>query len=79
MLGQMIAQKLRDFEPRLRQVNVTLEADPSNPRAMIGSIEAMLVIESVIEPISFLLLSQESGGLVKLVEAPDESPRKPNG
>jgi type VI secretion system lysozyme-like protein len=55
-LAQVISSKIGQFEPRLQQVRVTLVSDPNQPRALIGNVEAQLLVESISEPVSFPLL-----------------------
>jgi type VI secretion system protein ImpF len=74
-LSALIARKLTAHEPRLRKVHVTLEADPSNPRALLGRVDAMLVMDSVNDPVSFPLLIDRKTGAVELAEAPPPAPK----
>lgn len=55
-LSQLLANKINQFEPRLKQVRVTLIPQANQPRALVGSIEALLEVDSISEPISFPLL-----------------------
>ena len=66
LLADTIARKVAAFEPRLMQVRVTLDRDPSDPRRLAGSIDALLVTESVREPVSFPLLMDAKKGLAQV-------------
>ena len=67
-LADTIARKVSRFEPRLRQVRVTIERDETNPRAVIGTLEGVLVVESIHEPVSFPLLIHSRTGEVAVQE-----------
>jgi type VI secretion system lysozyme-like protein len=54
-LGDLIAQSIARFEPRLRDVTVFIEPHPSNPRALIGTLRASLLVDSKEKPVSFPL------------------------
>jgi type VI secretion system lysozyme-like protein len=54
-LASMMARIIEAFEPRLRQVRVTLSADASNQRALQGSIQGRIRIGVVDQPVSFPL------------------------
>jgi len=69
LLADTIARKVAAFEPRLRQVRVTIEPDAKDRRAVVGTIEATLVVESLREPISFpLAIRDKSGEVVVALE-----------
>ena len=52
-LAELLRRTIEAFEPRLIDVQVTLEPDPGNDRALIGVIEAKLLTDRVAEPVSF--------------------------
>jgi len=52
-LGDLIAHSIARYEPRLRDVTVTIEPHPSNPRAMVGVLRASLLVDSREKPVSF--------------------------
>ena len=54
-LASMMARIIEAFEPRLRQVRVTLVAEASNQRALQGSIRGRIRIGVVDQPVSFPL------------------------
>jgi len=71
LVGEAIATKVAAFEPRLRDVRVSMEANPANPRAIVGRLEAMLVVEMIAEPVSFpLSISSTGSAEVASPEAP---------
>jgi type VI secretion system protein ImpF len=66
LLADTIAKKVRAFEPRLQQVRVTIEPNSADPRVVVGTIEAMLLVESILEPVSFPLAIRDKSGTVVL-------------
>jgi type VI secretion system lysozyme-like protein len=68
-LAAMIAHKVACFEPRLREVRVTIRRDESNPRAVLGMLEGVLLVESIREPVSFPLLAYKQTGEVAVGES----------
>jgi type VI secretion system lysozyme-like protein len=63
-LALVITRKVNAFEPRLREVRVTIEPDAADPRAVVGTIQAMLVVESLREPVSFPVAIRNKTGEV---------------
>jgi type VI secretion system lysozyme-like protein len=66
-LATLMEAKISAFEPRLRQVRVTLEPDPSNRCNLIGSMTGILQVISLSEAVSFPIafpLSMGSNGVV---------------
>ncbi len=72
-LANTIARKVTTFEPRLEQVRVRLECDSADPRALIGTIEGVLVVESIREAVSFPLLIQNKNGEVDVAPSEPQS------
>jgi type VI secretion system protein ImpF len=70
LLADTIARKVRAFEPRLQDVRVTIESDVTDRRAVIGFIEATLVVESIREPVSFPLAMRDKNGPVVISPEP---------
>jgi len=66
LLAETIARKIAAFEPRLTQIRVTLDRDPSDPRRLTGSIQAFLITETLREPVSFPLLLDAKIGMAQL-------------
>lgn len=64
-LAALIEAKITAFEPRLRQVRVTLEPDPANGRNLAGTMQAILNVASLSEPVSFPILLGNSGILLE--------------
>jgi type VI secretion system lysozyme-like protein len=52
-LAAQITQAIMAFEPRLRQVRVTVEPPTTTQRRLLAHIEAVLVLEAVTEPLAF--------------------------
>lgn len=61
-LAGQITRAITAFEPRLRQVRVTVEPPTTTQRRLLAHIEAVLVVGTVTEPMAFP---------VALIEAPD--------
>lgn len=55
-LAQILEQAIKFYEPRLRQVRVTIDASTTSKITTTGTIEAMLVVDNVNEPVSFPLV-----------------------
>ena len=67
-LAATISRKVAKFEPRLREVRVTLEPDQADPRSVIGILEGVLLVESIREPVLFPLLAHKQTGEVAVGE-----------
>ena len=68
-LARILEQTIAVYEPRLRQVRVTIEPSKISKSAAVGCIEAMLVVGSVNEPVSFPLVVSLKSGEVILTES----------
>ncbi len=55
-LGKAMEQAIEAFEPRLRNISVTIDPPVPNERTLTARVEAMLALESVREPVSFPIL-----------------------
>lgn len=61
-LEREIGAAIAAFEPRLVNVQVSVELDDRRPDALSGKIEGLLADDGILEPISFpVLLRAESG------------------
>ncbi len=61
-LARVLERAIAIYEPRLREVRVTITPSIKSQTAVTGVIEAMLVVGTVNEPVSFpLVLSLKSG------------------
>lgn len=69
LLAATIARKVASFEPRLKAVRVTIQRDETSPRAVLGTLEGVLQVESIREPVSFPLLAYKQTGEVKIGES----------
>jgi len=69
LLAATIARKVTCFEPRLREVRVTIQQDETNPRAVLGISKACWLVESIREPVSFPLLAYKQSGEVAVGES----------
>jgi type VI secretion system lysozyme-like protein len=54
-LATRLTRAVQSFEPRLLNPRVILQADPSDPRKVIGQMEAKLMIGMIPEPVCFPL------------------------
>jgi len=64
-LGRLIVEAVRAYEPRLRNPLVDVRADPTNGRVLRVTVDGMLVIENLSEPVSFPLVIAERGGEIR--------------
>jgi type VI secretion system protein ImpF len=64
-LARVLERRIEAFEPRLRQVHITLEADPIRRTSMSGSLTAHLQLATLLAPVSFPLILGESGVTVQ--------------
>ncbi|HEY0006426.1 MAG TPA: type VI secretion system baseplate subunit TssE [Pyrinomonadaceae bacterium] len=67
-LAQIIRETINAFEPRLRQVQVTVEPFQKSNRALWVKIDGVLLIGSVTEPVSFPVLVQHRTGGAEIHE-----------
>ena len=63
-LGDLIARKIAEGEPRLAGVRVALKKDPASPKRVIGVVRASLRIGEVVEPVTFPLQIEGVSGPV---------------
>jgi type VI secretion system protein ImpF len=68
-LAATIKHKITCFEPRLMEVHVTIQRDETNPRAVLGVLEGVLLVSTVREPVSFPLLAYKQTGEVAVGES----------
>jgi type VI secretion system protein ImpF len=61
-LADRIARSISTFEPRLQEVKVTVEPQRINEKTLRVNLEAVLVVESVREPVSFETVFQGRTG-----------------
>lgn len=61
-LARILERAITAYEPRLREVHVSMEPAKNNSAAVVGSISAMLVVGSVNEPVSFPLVASVGRG-----------------
>lgn len=67
-LGAVLVRAISAFEPRLKQVEVTLDQAPGTQTRLVGQIHAMLEVGSVKEPVSFPLTVGIEAGDTTLLE-----------
>jgi type VI secretion system lysozyme-like protein len=72
MLARLIERKVEAFEPRLKHVFVSLEPDPQERGAVVGTMQATLHAESIHEPVTFRLAHGKHG--VTLMESEPVEP-----
>ena len=65
-LAQMLARSLQAFEPRLKRVKVKVEMIDRKQNALLVRIDALLVVESVSEPVSFPVVIRHKDGVVEV-------------
>lgn len=69
-LARILERTIAIYEPRLKNVQVTVERSRLSQSAVVGSIEGLLVVGNVNEPVSFPLLLALKTGEVVLTEGP---------
>ncbi|HEV2962466.1 MAG TPA: type VI secretion system baseplate subunit TssE [Candidatus Angelobacter sp.] len=67
-LVRILEQAITVYEPRLRNVQVTIEPSKTSKTTAVGSIEAMLVVGNVNEPVSFPLVLSPKRSEIILVD-----------
>jgi type VI secretion system lysozyme-like protein len=67
-LGAILSQAIASFEPRLQQVQVAVEENTENARALWVRIDAGLVVESLRESVSFQVLIRSKSGVTEVHE-----------
>jgi type VI secretion system lysozyme-like protein len=65
-LAVLIRRAIEAFEPRLIEIRVRLEPMPGDDLTLAGSIEALLLTESVPEPVSFETALATRSGKVEI-------------
>ncbi len=68
-LARIIAETIESFEPRLKQVKIVLSPSETQTGSLEGRIEAMLVVDEVVEPISFPTIFQNESGEFEIDES----------
>jgi type VI secretion system protein ImpF len=67
-LAALLSQAIAAFEPRLRQVRVTVERFVDDHKALLARLDAILVVEAIKEPVSFPILIQRPHGETEVHE-----------
>jgi type VI secretion system protein ImpF len=67
-IASILQQAIEAFEPRLRQVRITVERFIDNKKALLAHLDAQLVVETVAEPISFPVYIQSTTGKASVDE-----------
>lgn len=60
LLATIVSDTVTAFEPRLRQVNVTVEPFQNSYRGLLLRIDALLVTGTHVEPVTFVFASNKS-------------------
>lgn len=61
-LGEIVASAIMAFEPRLQNVTVTVERYHRSERRLWVRLDACIVVESVVKPVSFPVEMRRQGG-----------------
>jgi type VI secretion system protein ImpF len=69
LLAQRITRSISVFEPRLQKVNVTVEPEMPDEKTLTIHLDAVLVVESLSEPVSFRTVLQGQAGRVEIHES----------
>ena len=70
-LAAIITNTVSAFEPRLRQVRVTVERFLESERALYVKIQAMLVVQSITEPVTFQVYLHNRSGSATIEDIGD--------
>ncbi len=62
LIASIISRTITAFEPRLRQIHVSVEQIPNSHWALGVNISAVLVVNSFTEPVSFVAALNHKGG-----------------
>jgi type VI secretion system protein ImpF len=65
-LAHILTRTIAAFEPRLRQVRVTVERGMDDRKTLLARVDAVLVVESVVEPITFLVIVHPETGALEV-------------
>jgi len=68
-LAALLSQAIAAFEPRLHQVRVTVERFIDDHKALLARLDAILVVETIKEPVSFPILIQRPHGETEVHES----------
>jgi len=69
ILARRITRAVSAFEPRLQEVEVTVEHEMPDEKSLTIKMDAFLVIESVREPVSFQTVFQRQTGIWEVHES----------
>jgi type VI secretion system protein ImpF len=64
-LARLIVEAVRAYEPRLRNPLVDVSADPRNSRVLRVTLDGMLVVGHLSEPVSFPMVIEKRGGTIR--------------
>jgi type VI secretion system protein ImpF len=68
LLVQRLVRAISAFEPRLKNIRIGVEPQPVNERTVRFVLDAVIVVESVRTPVSFVTVLQEKSGQVEVHE-----------
>jgi type VI secretion system lysozyme-like protein len=71
-LATIVGQTISAFEPRLTQVKVNVERYMESEHALFVRIDAMLIVQSITEPVSFKVYLHTSSGALTIDEMKEE-------
>jgi type VI secretion system lysozyme-like protein len=66
ILADVIVGKIAAFEPRLSHVRLEFKPHPTDPAAMVGTVEASLTLENLTQPVCFPLEISNRGEVAVL-------------
>ncbi|HEU4388683.1 MAG TPA: type VI secretion system baseplate subunit TssE [Blastocatellia bacterium] len=67
-IESILSHAVRTFEPRLRQVQVSVVEPLASERALSVKIDALLTVDSITERVSFPVLINSSDGMTEIYE-----------
>jgi len=66
LVSQVVGRTIAAYEPRLKHIRVTVEPLANNEWGLALNIEALLVVDSFTEPVSFPVLLNNKNGAVQM-------------
>jgi type VI secretion system lysozyme-like protein len=65
-LARLIVEAVRAYEPRLQSPAARVSVDPEQPRALRIALAGMLVLDNLLEPVSFPLVIAYTGATIQV-------------
>jgi type VI secretion system protein ImpF len=66
LIASVVGRSIGAYEPRLKHIRVSAERSPDNRWGLSLKVEALLVVDSFAEPVSFPVLLNDKNGAVEV-------------